>query len=61
MLEKLKPCPFCGENPEILSNLHYVWVECMNCHARHDPALTKEVAVTQWNRREGVKGDGTAS
>lgn len=51
MTDKLKPCPFCGGTPEILSNLTHVWIECMTCHARKDPAQSRDVAISNWNYR----------
>lgn len=53
--EKLLPCPFCGDEPE----LHWIneagevltaWVRC-KCGCEHHERLTKEVAVKKWNSR----------
>jgi Lar family restriction alleviation protein len=56
-MDKLKPCPFCGGEAEILyldySREHYV--ECRNkyCHldVATDLSKTKKTAIKHWNKR----------
>ncbi len=61
MTEKLKPCPFCGGEADILSYdsirldswLYHVYrAECQNCHTTQ-PSVTSFIeAVRIWNRRQ---------
>ena len=63
---ELKPCPFCGGEAEIMSNLSHniYWVQCTNCISmmgrdemvwsavRGEMIFNKEEnAVEAWNRR----------
>ena len=60
MTEKLKPCPFCGENEqEVDMNIDYDWyVRCQYCGACAGFSGKKDYAIADWNRRkEG--GDDT--
>jgi len=58
--KKLKPCPFCGNVAVInfdstLSHLGKTewFAKCRNCTATGGIALSKNVAITMWNRRVG--------
>ena len=63
MMEKLKPCPFCGgavKTYEDIRGKHYV--QCLNpfcdmlvCTFSRG---TKEEAIAAWNRREGEQDNG---
>ena len=49
--EKLKPCPFCG-NQEIMLVANGMWAcWCTKCFASSGYAISKEDAVKMWNRR----------
>lgn len=58
MSEALKPCPFCGGEPE----LNYTWCDyisfddgywacCRNCQVRTKSFKTEQEALNSWNRR----------
>lgn len=69
MIEKLKPCPFCGEPARIRSEACtgggvVFYAECGNRLCSVHPwvsATTPVVAAEIWNRRAEVTNDGTAS
>lgn len=53
--EKLKPCPFCGGEAEIikaqfLGGDNYA-CRCVDCVAQSAFCWTEEKAVAEWNRR----------
>ena len=65
MIEKLKPCPFCGGEAVVendFSDYSFI-VHCLNCYARtgtfmmgmygipDDEIEAQKVAVDAWNRR----------
>ena len=55
MNEKLKPCPFCGGEAELVKEHffggdHYAG-RCGNCAATSTFEFTKEEATAEWNRR----------
>lgn len=64
MTEKLKPCPFCGEEPYLqfresdktLLDVEF-YVECANPYCGVEPVTsgfeTEEDAIAAWNRRAG--------
>jgi len=64
MTEKLKPCPFCGGEAEILpyltnSDKNAYFVECCNCRARVDwyndrtrKRVGKDRLPNLWNNRK---------
>lgn len=57
MMDKLKPCPFCGGTAEIYVETntfyHLRFVECNFCHARTGLATFEEEAAEAWNMRTG--------
>ena len=60
LAERLKPCPFCGSEAEVITNdeeisftggeLMYS-VCCTWCSGNSGWALTQEDAITAWDRR----------
>ncbi len=52
---KLKPCPFCGGEAEIIDNEYFVDVSCKDHHCRgwadSLSYKSKEQAIKAWNRR----------
>ena len=53
--EKLKPCPFCGGEAEIVMSGGDRRVDCKKCGARSDWYDTEAEAIAAWNRRVCVK------
>ena len=54
MMNKLKPCPFCGGNANTYHNPFTVaehYVSCNNCNAKTDVYFKKKQAIEAWNRR----------
>lgn len=53
MTEKLKPCPFCGEDEDlaVLPDSVYYSVNCESCGTIGPAELKPEYAVAAWNRR----------
>jgi Lar family restriction alleviation protein len=57
-MDKLKPCPFCGENHTDLIEVNNSdiapsnWVECYTCGAFGPTKKTYAEAVEVWNRRK---------
>ena len=56
-MEKIKPCPFCGADPEVRD---WMCGFCVSCENRECPCMptsfvydTKEEAINFWNRRPG--------
>lgn len=52
--EKLKPCPFCGGEAEIVRDVGSIWdVSCKRCYASIGAyhSYSKEAAIYAWNRR----------
>jgi len=54
-MEKIKPCPFCGADPEVRD---WMCGFCVSCENRECPCMptsfvydTKEEAINFWNRR----------
>lgn len=66
MSEELKPCPFCGDDAEIMikdgSHAKAYDIKCMNdcCYLAYGAYWffdTKEEAIQAWNKRESQKED----
>lgn len=56
-MEKLKPCPFCGGEAEVLRNpiingaIHNAVVHCEECKARTTIYVFEKDAIEAWNTR----------
>lgn len=64
-MEKLKPCPFCG-NQEFVTvvrslNVVVAWVDCNNCGCYGPAENTEAEAIAAWNHREGEQYEATES
>ena len=64
MNDKLKSCPFCGEETQLLSDVatfdvnkaedvRVCFVVCQKCQTREPTAATPKDAIKAWNRRAG--------
>lgn len=55
---KLKPCPFCGGEPQMFGEKVWFWIVCDDCAGTCRGAKSKPVACTFWNKRaKGRKHD----
>ena len=59
MTEKLKPCPFCGGEAMIISEINYHHVRCVKCFTITDWYKTKEEAIEAWNTRADSQHENT--
>ena len=48
----LKPCPFCGDRPQIVQTGIFM-VQCADCGAAGPPGPSMERAAVRWNKRKG--------
>lgn len=54
---KLKPCPFCGGEPEIVKvqnkgqKFYVSWADCTQCRCSTPLFSTRREVVAAWNRR----------
>ena len=48
-MTNLKPCPFCGVEPEVEELFADYHVLCMNCHCRGRMERIKALATQAWN------------
>jgi Lar family restriction alleviation protein len=48
----LKPCPFCGDRPQIVQSGTFA-VQCADCGAMGPRAPSMERAAVRWNKRKG--------
>lgn len=56
MSDKLKSCPFCGGEAEMIETLFCDYkVECEKCGASTSYCDSEEMAVEAWNRRKESK------
>ena len=55
MKEKLKPCPFCGEIPEVLKYEEKYYISCRDYNCKVNPITnfrkTKKTVIKYWNKR----------
>lgn len=53
MTEELKPCPFCGGNPDVYSwnGGGVVWVRCRSCGIDYKAYANADEAIEAWNTR----------
>jgi Lar family restriction alleviation protein len=53
MNTKLKPCPFCGHEPEVYQDVrrNTYWVFCDYCGGKGPEIDDKERAINRWNTR----------
>lgn len=58
MSERLKPCPFCGDEAEIMG-ITFVYVKCLNCGVETIGYKEEEDAAFAWNQRAGENHDDT--
>ena len=49
-MNKLKPCPFCGGEPELKKTGAWRWIEC-KCGVNTEWELDKKKVIDIWNRR----------
>lgn len=67
-MDKLKPCPFCGETKlriqsysDVMNEMHQGFIECMTCSAslwgppRKSHPVAIDSAIEAWNRRVGER------
>lgn len=52
----IKPCPFCGSDDIEIeqTNPEAIWFACNNCGAQAFHANHVELALANWNMRDGV-------
>mgnify|MGYP003362451693 CR=1 FL=1 len=55
MSEKLKSCPFCGDDEPLMRGDDWSYVECDECDASGPECKTEAEAITAWNTRAGEK------
>lgn len=61
MKEEIKPCPFCGKEPEVQQDENFFgmtewWIACLNFDCPVDNVTTgsfaiKQKAINAWNKR----------
>ena len=54
-MEKLKKCPFCGGEAEVVGGNPYHWVFCKNCDAESKQMSTIDGAIAAWNTRKPME------
>ena len=56
-MEKLKPCPFCGDEAEKRFSMAWL-ISCSGCAVTMGRAGSEQAVIEKWNRRAGEAGDG---
>ena len=56
MLIKLKSCPFCGGDAEMMG-ITFVYVKCLKCGVETMGYREEDEAAGEWNRRDGEDHD----
>ncbi len=62
-MDKLKPCPFCGAEAEVIIHPYTVQidvfgVECTRCGCKTEQNYTSKIgAIGAWNRRVSENGE----
>ena len=51
----LLPCPFCGDEGQIIRAVGETWVLCKSCKASGTACSSHEAGIAAWNRRALVK------
>lgn len=53
MIEKLKPCPFCGGEGRLFGgdNIRHAYVQCLECQSEAQTHESADAATGAWNRR----------
>lgn len=51
---ELKPCPFCGGEPELIDRGDFYWVYCESCDALGGKHRDESKAVEAWNQRAAL-------
>ncbi len=47
----MKPCPFCGGEPQVFRAFNETWLQCTRCSASSSMEQTDELALKQWDTR----------
>lgn len=56
MMEKLKPCPFCGGEAKIMKMGYPHYIYCLKCGAKvHGGTTSEKDSIKAWNRRTEPK------
>ena len=50
-MQELKPCPFCGSEPEKLTGMGEYWIKCPMCDASCAMTSSAESCIKAWNTR----------
>ena len=58
--EELKPCPFCGEEAELVVAMGFYKVRCSYCSGSSTISTDEAEAISYWNRRAGSGPDWVA-
>ena len=56
-MDKLKKCPFCGGEAELLQGVTEIhnYVMCMHCYCKTQYYNTQKIAIQTWNTRKPVE------
>lgn len=53
MMERLKPCPFCGGEATLVEDKKQYKIFCTKCDCQYGWCEDKDDTIHGWNRREG--------